>query len=55
MFIVNGIIDKADGNFLGGLFFDKIGDTGIFLGTYPLWEDDVKKMKAAGITGVLNL
>mmetsp|Transcript_13675 Transcript_13675/g.21429 ORF Transcript_13675/g.21429 Transcript_13675/m.21429 type:complete len:163 (+) Transcript_13675:946-1434(+) len=55
VWIVNGIIDKADGNFLGGLYFDKIGDTGISIGTYPLWEADVSKMQNAGITGVVNL
>jgi hypothetical protein len=53
--IVNGIIDKADANFLGGLYFDKIGDTKIFVGTYPLRESDIQKMKDAGISGVLNL
>lgn len=49
------MIDKADGNFLGGLYFDKIGDTKIFMGTYPLREDDIFKMRDKGITGVLNL
>lgn len=49
------MIDKADGNFLGGLNFDRINDTKISLGTYPLQEDDIRKMKDRGITGVLNL
>ena len=34
-FIVNGHIEKADANFVGGLTFDKIGETGIFIGPYP--------------------
>lgn len=55
VWIVNGMIDKADANFLGGLNFDKIGDTHISIGTYPLREDDILKMKDKGITGVLNL
>ena len=55
VWIVNGVIDKADGNFLGGLFFDKIGDTKLIIGTYPLCEDDIQKMRDKGITGVLNL
>lgn len=55
MWIVNGLIDKADANFLGGRFFDVIGDTKTFMGTYPLYENDIVKMKDAGITGVLNL
>jgi len=41
VWIVNGVIDKADGNFLGGLFFDKIGDTNVWMGTYPLFETDI--------------
>ena len=34
-FIVNGHVEKADANFVGGLTFDKIGDTGIYIGPYP--------------------
>jgi len=30
--VVNGHVEKADANFVGGLTFDKIGDTGIYLG-----------------------
>lgn len=30
--LVNGHIEKADANFVGGLTFDKIGDTKIYLG-----------------------
>jgi hypothetical protein len=35
VFIVNGLINKADANFVGGLSFDKINDTGTFIGPYP--------------------
>ena len=49
------MIDKADANFLGGLYFDEIGDTKISVGAYPLTEKDISKMSKAGITGVLNL
>jgi len=35
VFVVNGHVEKADANFVGGLSFDKIGDTGIFIGPYP--------------------
>ena len=35
IFIVNGIIDKSDANFVGGLSFDKIGDSHVFIGPYP--------------------
>ena len=48
-------MEKADGNFLGELFFTKIGDTGICLGTYPNEEQDVQRLLQAGITGVLSL
>ena len=41
VFIVNGCIDKADANFVGGLSFDKIGDTHIFIGPYPQLKEDV--------------
>lgn len=32
VWIVNGHIEKADANFVGNMTFDKIGDTGIYLG-----------------------
>lgn len=35
VFIVNGVINKADANFVGGLSFEKIGETNIFIGPYP--------------------
>ena len=35
VYLVNGHIEKADANFVGSLNFDKIGETGIFLGQYP--------------------
>lgn len=44
VWILNGIVDKTDANFMGGLFFDKIGDTNIVIGTYPLNERDILKM-----------
>lgn len=55
VWIVNGHIEKADGNFLGELFYTKIGDTRVCLGTYPATEDQVSRLKQAGITGVLCL
>jgi hypothetical protein len=32
---VNGLVDKADGNFVGGLSFDEIMETNIYIGPYP--------------------
>ena len=55
VYIVNGHIEKADANFVGGLFFSKIGDTNIYIGPYPQLEEDVKAMSDAGVTGVLNV
>ena len=55
VFIVNGRIDKADGNFLGGFFFNKVKDTNIILGSYPLSQNDLIRMKKAGVTGVMNI
>lgn len=55
VFIVNGLINKSDANFVGGLSFDKIENTGIFIGPYPQLEEDVKTMSVAGVTGVLNV
>lgn len=55
VWIVNGHIEKADGNFLGELFFTKVGDTGVCIGTHPAKEEDVERLSQAGITGVLNL
>tara|TARA_B110000285_G_C15051138_1_gene577049 strand:- start:176 stop:778 length:603 start_codon:yes stop_codon:yes gene_type:complete len=55
VYLVNGHIEKADANFVGSLNFDKIGETGIFLGQYPQTEEDVDKLHAAGITGIFNV
>lgn len=55
VFIVNGRIDKLDGNFLGGFFFNKIKDTNIIIGSYPLSKNDLVRMQKAGVTSVLNI
>jgi hypothetical protein len=55
VFIVNGLINKADANFVGGLSFDKINDTGLFIGPYPQLEQDVEAMHKAGVTAVFNV
>lgn len=41
VFLVNGHIEKADANFVGGLTFERIGDEKILIGPYPQTEDDV--------------
>ena len=54
-FIVNGHVEKADANFVGGLTFDLIGTTNIFIGPYPQLEEDTEAIKEAGITGIFNV
>mmetsp|Transcript_10582 Transcript_10582/g.17763 ORF Transcript_10582/g.17763 Transcript_10582/m.17763 type:complete len:292 (-) Transcript_10582:483-1358(-) len=44
VFIVNGHVEMSDANFVGGLNFDRIGNTDIFLGPYPQTEEDVVRL-----------
>lgn len=58
--IVNGYVEKADGTFLYGFFFNEINEPGrqhnIVIGSYPLYEIDVTKMTKNGkVNAVLNL
>lgn len=55
VFIVNGVIEKQDGNLNGGFFFNKVKDAKIIIGTYPMTLNDVLRIKKAGATAVLNL
>lgn len=55
VWIVNGHIEKTDGNFLGDLFLTRVGETGASFGNFPLDEPDVHKLKASGVNCVLNL
>jgi hypothetical protein len=41
VWIVNGVMHKADGNFLNKFFFKKIDNSCITLGSYPLYDNDV--------------
>lgn len=54
-YIVNGILNKADGNFLKGFFVSEIANSGIIIGPYPLFETDVNQIVATGATAILNL
>lgn len=53
--IVNGHIEKADGNFLGESFYQKIGETSISIGSHPSTEEEILRLKQNGISGVLCL
>ena len=48
-------MNVADGNFITPFRFTKIGDTNIFLGSYPIEELDVSRLSEARITAVLSL
>ena len=52
---MNGVIDKSDANFVGGLSFDEILNENVFIGPYPQIEDDVQQMAKAGVTAVINV
>ncbi len=54
-FIVNGHVEMSDANFVGGLTFNEIGGTNIYIGPYPQIEADTQAMMEAGITGVFNV
>lgn len=58
--IINGVVEKADGTFLEGFFFNQLYEGGAFqdivLGPYPLYEVDVDRLVSKGkINAVLNL
>jgi hypothetical protein len=53
--IVNGHVEKHDANFVCGLTFDQIGNTGILIGPYPQTEEDAQKLKESGVTAILNV
>jgi hypothetical protein len=52
---VNGCVFKADGNFLNHFFFNRVGATPIFIGSYPTHEMDYARLGQAGVTAVLNI
>lgn len=45
VYIVNGRVDMADGNFIGPFHIDKIGETGLFIGSYPFNGQDYDKIR----------
>ena len=54
-YIVNGMINKVDGNFLNEFMISKLADTGIFLGPYPDSASDVDSIEMTGAKAVINL
>ena len=55
VFLVNGHIEKSDANFVGNLSFQSIGEENIFIGPYPMTEEDIETMASRGVTGVFNV
>lgn len=53
--VINGCVEKCDANFLKDFYIDQVHDQNIFIGPYPVDDQDVKEMKDIGITAVLNL
>lgn len=56
IFIVNGEADKCDANFLDAFFVERI-DNGkhLFVGSYPLYDSDIKYLQDLGINCILNI
>jgi hypothetical protein len=54
-FFINGELDLACGSFLSGFFITEIADTGIVVGPYPLYKQDVDQIADAGVQAVVNL
>jgi len=51
--IVNGDVQKADGNFLGVFRYSEIGTTEITLGTYPQNQYDINVIAETGAKATL--
>ena len=48
-------MNKADGNFMNIFYFQRLGDSDIFMGSYPQNEADIQRLHNAGITAVINI
>jgi hypothetical protein len=55
VYIINGIMNKVEGNFLSGFFLSEIANSNLVIGPYPLYETDIEKIASTGVTKVLNL
>ena len=44
-----------DANFKLNFNFSKIGDTGIYVGTNPIVEEEIEELSKEGITAIINL
>ena len=55
IWIVNGYCEIFDGSFKQPFEITQIADTSVSISPYPITEQDVHKMREAGISGILNL
>ena len=53
--VINGCVQKTDANFFKDFYINEIRDQNIFIGSYPIDDQDIRDMKDIGITAVLNL
>ena len=56
VWIVNGVLDKVDGNFIQSNFkVTSIGNTGLCVGSYPSSEKDFITLHEEGVKTIINL
>ncbi len=55
VFILNGHIEKCDGNYIPKFNMSKVGDTGVWIGPYIANVHDMHELHENKIGAVLNL
>ena len=55
VWIVNGEVNKVDSHFRVEFLCNRIGETNLYLGNQPLYENDFKTLADNEICGVLSL
>jgi hypothetical protein len=55
VFVVNGFVNKADGNFELAFKIAKIDNTGVSIGSFPQTDYDVSQVKSFGCNSVLDI
>lgn len=53
VYIINGQVHKADGNFINEFEYVNIGEN-LYIGNYPQ-DQDIRSLQKLGITAVINL
>lgn len=55
VFVVNGFVNKGDGNFEGDFHCKSIGESGIAVGSYPENDMNVSEVKQLGCQAVIDI